>query len=87
MEDGGQHDIKSMDETALLAFGILLEESAAHVLGENGDMVFVEGEAIREQGVNSASLVVHEENREHENDSNASYDEGGNRGRKRRRID
>lgn len=34
----------SMDETALLAVGILLEEAAEEVLGEKGDMVFVEGE-------------------------------------------
>lgn len=37
-------NFKSMDETALLAMGILLEESVAAVLGETGDMVFVEGE-------------------------------------------
>jgi len=34
----------SIDETALLAVGILLEEAAKDVLGERGDMVFVEGE-------------------------------------------
>jgi hypothetical protein len=34
----------SMDETALLAMGILLEEAAKESLGETGDMVFVEGE-------------------------------------------
>lgn len=37
-------NFRSMDETALLAIGILLEESVAAVLGETGDMVFVEGE-------------------------------------------
>lgn len=31
-----------MDETALLACGILLEEAAKELLGENGDMVFTE---------------------------------------------
>ncbi len=35
-----------MDETALLAVGILLEEAAEEVLGEKGDMVFVEGEEL-----------------------------------------
>lgn len=39
------YDFGSMDETALLAFGILLEESVREALGEEGDMVFVEGEA------------------------------------------
>lgn len=38
-------DFGSMDETALLAFGVLLEESVRAALGEEGDMVFVEGEA------------------------------------------
>lgn len=37
---------KSMDETALLAFGILLEEAGREVLGVRGDMVFTEGEEI-----------------------------------------
>lgn len=34
---------RSMDETALIALGILLEESAREVLGETGDLAFVEG--------------------------------------------
>ena len=33
-----------MDETALLAIAILLEESAKQSLGDTGDLVFVEGE-------------------------------------------
>ncbi|KAH6612636.1 hypothetical protein C7974DRAFT_285591, partial [Boeremia exigua] len=33
---------KSMDETALIAFGILMEETAREVLGETGDFAFVE---------------------------------------------
>ncbi|KAM3553083.1 hypothetical protein ARSEF4850_007080 [Beauveria asiatica] len=36
-------DEASMDETALLAFGILLEEAGRDVLGKRGDMVFTEG--------------------------------------------
>ncbi|RDA88568.1 hypothetical protein CP532_5849 [Ophiocordyceps camponoti-leonardi (nom. inval.)] len=44
---------RSMDETALLAFGILLEEAVKEILGENGDLVFTEragadGEARRD---------------------------------------
>lgn len=38
-------DEKSMDETALLAFGILLEEAARDSLGKHGDLVFTEGVA------------------------------------------
>ncbi|KAI1778071.1 hypothetical protein F4818DRAFT_284763 [Hypoxylon cercidicola] len=36
-------DERSMDETALLAFGILLEETGREVLGRRGDLVFTEG--------------------------------------------
>lgn len=36
-------DERSMDETALLAFGILLEEAARESLGKDGDLVFTEG--------------------------------------------
>lgn len=35
-------DERSMDETALLAFGILLEEAGRAVLGTDGDLVFTE---------------------------------------------
>lgn len=34
---------RSMDETALLAFGILLEEASREALGRGGDLVFTEG--------------------------------------------
>ncbi|KAK4444861.1 hypothetical protein QBC34DRAFT_179580 [Podospora aff. communis PSN243] len=37
-------DERSMDETALLAFGVLLEEAGREVLRGRGDLVFVEGE-------------------------------------------
>lgn len=36
-------DERSMDETALLAFGMLLEEAARESLGKDGDLVFTEG--------------------------------------------
>jgi hypothetical protein len=35
-------DERSMDETALLAFGILLEEASREALGARGDLVFTE---------------------------------------------
>ena len=41
--DKGQVDFNSMDGSALLGLGILLEEAAEHVLSTAGDMVFVEG--------------------------------------------
>ncbi|KAM4065429.1 membrane protein [Hirsutella rhossiliensis] len=40
---GRDVDERSMDETALLAFGILLEEAGREVLGRRGDLVFTEG--------------------------------------------
>ncbi|MCJ1292009.1 hypothetical protein MMC34_003559 [Xylographa carneopallida] len=42
--NGDQTDFRSMDETALLALSILIEESSKHILGENGHLVFVESE-------------------------------------------
>ena len=47
MGDKGRVNFLSMDETALLAVGMLLEETADEVLGETGDMVFVEGEVVK----------------------------------------
>lgn len=41
----GKKNYESMDETALLAFGILLEEAAAEHLGESGDLAFIEDES------------------------------------------
>ena len=40
----GKVDFESLDETALLAVGILMEEMARDALGETGDLAFVEGE-------------------------------------------
>lgn len=39
--DRGKNDWRSLDETALLALGILLEEAASEGVGENGDLAFV----------------------------------------------
>lgn len=41
-QGGFDFDFKSMDETALIAMGILMEEACKEALGENGDMVFTE---------------------------------------------
>lgn len=43
-----------MDETALLAMGILVEELANEALGDTGDLVLVEGESSEGEG-NAAS--------------------------------
>lgn len=44
VEGRGIVDFESLGDTALLAVGVLLEEMAGDVLGETGDMAFVEGE-------------------------------------------
>ncbi len=49
-EESGNVDEQSMDETALLAFGILLEEAGREVLGRRGDLVFTEGVQVDEGG-------------------------------------
>ena len=38
----GQVDYRSMDETALICMGVLLEEYMQSILGDTGDLVFVE---------------------------------------------
>lgn len=40
-----------MDETALIAFGILLEETAKEALGETGDLAFTEAADEEEERV------------------------------------
>lgn len=51
----GKVDFESLDETALLAVGILMEEMACEALGETGDLAFVEGE---DDGVRRAEEVI-----------------------------
>lgn len=46
----GKKHWRSMDETALLAMGILLEEAAKHATKESGDLPFVECEML-DQGI------------------------------------
>jgi len=55
--DGGVGDWRSMDETALVAFGILLEEASRETLGQTGDLVFTEGEALEDTACNKTPGV------------------------------
>lgn len=64
-DNQGKTDSRSMDETALLALGILMEESAAQVLGETGDLVFVQGNSIDNQGNGPESGHSTRETRSH----------------------
>ncbi|KEF52623.1 uncharacterized protein A1O9_11466 [Exophiala aquamarina CBS 119918] len=50
---------QSLDETALIAVGILLEEAVREALGENGDMVFVEPDGL-EQGLGESKMTKHQ---------------------------
>ena len=52
----GGLDSRSMDETALLAVGFLLEEAVREALGENGDMAFVEPQG-REDGLEESKMT------------------------------
>ncbi|CAI7631455.1 hypothetical protein PCG10_008985 [Penicillium crustosum] len=47
--DNGKDDHQTMDETALLALGILIEEMAKEELGETGDLALVEGQELSEE--------------------------------------
>lgn len=44
---GGTADFCSLNETALMAVGVLLEECADSLLGRGGEGVFVEGESVK----------------------------------------
>jgi hypothetical protein len=48
-EYGQNLNNRSLDETALLSLGILLEEAARETLGEDGHLVFAEGEPIEDE--------------------------------------
>jgi hypothetical protein len=45
----GKEDCRSLDGTAMLAVGVLLEETCRRALGETGDFAFLEGEG-RDEG-------------------------------------
>ncbi|KAL2111047.1 hypothetical protein VUR80DRAFT_355 [Thermomyces stellatus] len=79
---------RSMDETALLALGILLEEAGRDVLGERGNMVFTEEEvagAQREGPVHGHDDVV-PEGLDGLGLSSDSERASTRRGRKRRKV-
>lgn len=80
---GGGRDIdeRSLDETALLAFGILLEEAGRHLLGRHGGLVFTEGVPV----ASAASQGEEDEappRRELGDQDDLSYRRGGNKRRK-----
>ncbi|PNY25796.1 Uncharacterized protein TCAP_04272, partial [Tolypocladium capitatum] len=81
-------DERSMDDTALLAFGILLEEAGREVLGRRGDLVFTEG-ADEPAGSSGGDEVARSD--EGHGGALVGYQEVGswkrpNRGPKRRKV-
>lgn len=57
---GGKADFRSLDETALMAVGVLLEEWVDRLLGKGGEGVFVEGgeeEEEEEEAVNERERI------------------------------
>lgn len=72
---------RSMDETALLAFGMLLEEAGKEVLGRRGDLVFTEGGEDAPVGSAGRDEVVRDENT-----VVGHHDVALRRGPKRRRV-
>lgn len=78
-----------MDETALLAFGILLEEAGREALGRRGDLVFTEGAGEDAGGSGSGDEVARGDGSRGE--AVVGYQEVGswkrpNRGPKRRKV-
>jgi hypothetical protein len=82
--DGGGGDWRSLDETALLAAGILMEEVCRETLGETGDMVFTESELIDGAPEQRSSWKAQQSVI---NAPEAATRSGRTRSRKRRRID
>ena len=46
VEGGGEVSVRSLDETALLALGVLLEEAGREVLGKDGEWTLMEAEEL-----------------------------------------
>lgn len=79
---------RSMDETALLALGILLEEAGKEVIGARGDMVFTEEDVAPTEAEGSGHT---QDDLIPENLASLSLSSGSDhtpslRGRKRRRV-
>ena len=96
VEGKGAVDFESLDETALLALGILMEETARETLGETGDLAFVEGEDDEGKGAEEEVRVDESTSGEEEGPESSApvsevdsevntSDEGGSDGEERRR--
>jgi hypothetical protein len=70
-------DERSLDETALLALGMLVEEAAREALGRRGDLVFTEGEDDRVYGEGDGEDRVRKRRRGRAADGTVGFEEGG----------
>lgn len=57
-EPDDKGDFQSLDETALLAMGVLLEEACKECLGQTGDMVFTEAQSRDRQAQLSSRQII-----------------------------
>ncbi|KAI9744000.1 MAG: hypothetical protein M1818_002734 [Claussenomyces sp. TS43310] len=57
-EERSRGDWRSLDETALLAMGILMEEMCRDALGDTGDLVFTEAEEVIEEGAHAEETTT-----------------------------
>lgn len=62
--DQGKLDFESLDETALLAMGILLEEAAVEALGQTGDLALVEDPRLQDD-LSQAPATFWHDGRQH----------------------
>ena len=85
--DEGQTDFRSMDETALLALSILMEEASKHVLGGNGHLVFVEGDEDEAYKPSDALINNHTGRPSMRSTNLAAQRSGETRCRKKRKVD
>ncbi|KAH8820895.1 hypothetical protein F5884DRAFT_65424 [Xylogone sp. PMI_703] len=82
--DHGASDWRSLDETALIALGILMEETCKEVLGESGDLVFTEGQEIEDHP--RKDLPSKETSSQQDVSSDRTPSHPNKKARKRRRL-
>jgi hypothetical protein len=74
---------KCMDETALIAFGILMEETAREVLGETGDLAFTEAADEAEE----RAMAADDEDEDEDDDGEEEDDDDDKKGREGSAMD
>jgi len=80
-------DERSMDETALLAFGVLLEEAGVEALGSKGHLVFTEWATDEDERDGWREEEEEDDDAESGPDPFDEWETASTRPRKRRRAD